>query len=112
MSGTNPGSNETHCVELFLPLRKAGGEPIALDVYQALEDELTQRFGGVTAFSRAPARGRWTASGGRPTTDDIVIYEVMVRELDQQWWAQLRERLESELEQEEVLVRAHPIVRL
>ena len=50
---------------------------------------LTERFGGVTSFSRSPGEGRWK-NRGATEHDDIVVIEVMAEELDRAWWSQLR----------------------
>jgi hypothetical protein len=74
--------------------------------------ELTERFGGVTAYNRAPAKGLWQPEPGKTVHDDIVVYEVMVEVLDQAWWADYRKALERRLNQQEIVVRAHEIQRL
>jgi hypothetical protein len=74
-------------------------------------DELTERFGGVTAFTRSPAQGRWTG-GGAERRDEIVVFEVMVEALDRAWWHDYRRSLEKHFAQIEVVVRAHAVERL
>ncbi len=96
-----------HSVEIFVPL-VAAADPAYL---RALEQELLDRFGGVTSFARAPAQGRWT-DGGTAETDELIIFQVMTAGLDRPWWAALRARLERDLEQKEVLIRAQPVERL
>jgi hypothetical protein len=73
---------------------------------------LTERFGGLTAYARAPATGLWEEQPGRTTRDDVVVYEVMADTLDEAWWAGYRKSLEARFRQEEVVVRAHEIRRL
>lgn len=41
-----------------------------------------------------------------PVKDRIVVYEVMVDELDAAWWAAYRERLAQAFGQKELVVRA------
>jgi len=93
-------------VQIFLPL-PAGSQ----DVLRDIKKELTDRFGGITAYSRAPAEGIWR-DGNTKEKDDIVILEVMADELDRDWWHEFRARLESWLDQKELVVRAHGIERL
>ena len=90
-----------HLVQLLLPQYDG-----------AVARELTERFGGVTAYARAPAKGSWKPYTGETVHDDIVVYEVMVDALDAAWWAQFRKRLEERFDQEELVVRAHEIQRL
>jgi hypothetical protein len=81
-------------------------------VYERLVQRLTEQFGGVTAYTRAPATGLWEASSGETVRDQVVVYEVMVEELDHGWWAVLREELEDQFSQHELVVRAQTIERL
>jgi hypothetical protein len=74
--------------------------------------DLTERFGGVTAHTRAPAAGRWKNPSASTERDDVIIVEVMVTELDKAWWARYRRGLEKRLKQKEIVVRAHVIVSL
>lgn len=95
-----------HIVEIFLPLRRKGGTMVPEVVFDRLKTELTDRFGGVTAFARAPAEGLWKPDAQRIVHDEIVIFEVQVEVLDATWWRTFRARLERDFEQEQVLVRA------
>ncbi|WP_331312052.1 hypothetical protein [Methylobacterium oryzae] len=67
--------------------------------------ELSQRFGGLTAFTRAPAEGFWEEKS-ETARDDIVVFEVMTSELDPAWWAAYRRRLEACFRQDSIVVRA------
>lgn len=73
---------------------------------------LTERFGGVTAYTRAPAAGLWEEPSGERVRDDVVIYEVMSGALDEDWWSATRRRLEAQFQQQELVIRAHEIRRL
>jgi hypothetical protein len=79
---------------------------------EGVSRELTERFGGVTAYARAPAKGEWKPAPGETVHDDIVVYEVMVENLDRAWWAGYRKTLEQRLRQKELVVRAHALERL
>ena len=100
-----------HLVQLLLPLRDNAGRAFAPDHYDAVRGELTSRFGGLTAYSRAPAEGVWEGNGGR-ARDDVVVYEVMADALDRDWWRGFRAALERRFAQDEVVVRAHEVERL
>jgi hypothetical protein len=93
-------------VQLLLPLCDGEGERFPATQFDAVARELTQRFGGLTAYARSPAAGLWEEQPGRTRRDDIVVYEVMVDSLDAAWWAGYRKRLEAEFRQEELVVRA------
>ena len=61
-------------------------------LYDDVTRELTDRFGGVTAYTRSPAEGRWQ-SGTSEHHDDVLVVEVMVEKLDPTWWSKFRQKL-------------------
>ena len=101
-----------HVVQFLLPLRDNERRPFARADFEKVRAELTERFGGVTAYSRAPAKGLWKPAPRRTTRDDIVVYEVMVEALEAPWWSRYRAALERRFRQDELVVRAHAIRRL
>jgi hypothetical protein len=98
-------------VQILLPKETGKGEPIGKDWFDGFLKELTDEFGGATSFLRAPGHGLWQ-SGGGTEKDSIAVVEVMAERLDLSYWQSLRERLERELSQEEIVIRAHEIRRL
>lgn len=100
-----------HLVEILLPLTQRDGSPQPAEHFRLVRTELVDRFGGVTAFTRAPAEGLWD-DGGHVERDQIVTLEVMVDELDRGWWADYRVLLEQRFEQDEVAIAATAIERL
>ena len=66
---------------------------------------MTQRFGGLTAHTRAPAEGLWD-TGDDVKRDDIMVLEVMVQDLDRPWWRNYRGELESRFRQNQIVLRA------
>lgn len=100
-----------HLVQLLLPLKDPDGKPFPRSFYRSVRETLTDRFGGLTAYSRAPAEGVWDG-GSEVAHDDIVVYEVMVEDLDRAWWGDYRATLERQFDQEELVVRAEQIERL
>src|SRR5687768_389610 len=99
-------------VQILLPVYDAAGERFAQSMYDEVARELTQGFGGLTAYVRAPAKGLWEERPGETHRDDIVIYEVMVEALDAEWWRHYRGDLEKRFRQDELVVRAQEIRRL
>lgn len=97
-----------HLVQILLPLFDNHGQRLPKAEYDRVRDELTERFGGLTAFSRAPAEGLWQ-QGGRTARDDIVVLEVMTERVDRPWWAAYRRELEGRFRQESIVVRVQPI---
>jgi hypothetical protein len=101
-----------HLVQLLLPLFTSAGTRVADGAFAAVRRELTQRFGGVTAYMRAPAVGLWTDDDGRVARDEVVMVEVVVDEFDPAWWISYREALAARFGQEVVHARALRIERL
>ena len=95
-----------YLVQILLPLYDNEGHEFEAREYLELRSELADRFGGVTAYTRAPARGVWKGDSGATSRDDIVIFEVMTEELDRTWWTTFRKQLERRFRQESVIVRA------
>lgn len=101
-----------YLVQLLLPLHDNQGNAFAPSLYEEVEDAMTQRFGGVTAYLRAPASGAYRNASGRVMEDDVAVFEVMCEQLDRDFWARYRERLTALFAQEELVVRAMPFERL
>jgi hypothetical protein len=101
-----------HVVEIFLPLTTNSGERFRRETFERIRKELLHRFGGVTFFSRSPAEGLWIQEGESPTQDEIVVVEVLVEQLEPEWWARYRRKLEVDLDQKEVLVRSYEVLKL
>jgi hypothetical protein len=104
-------AGEAHLVQILLPLRDNDGRNFPDTLFSEIQKTLTDRFGGLTAYGRAPAQGVW-ARDGMKMRDDIVILEVMTPELDVAWWTDFRQRLEQRMRQEQLVVRAQTITRL
>ena len=99
-------------VQMLLPLYDGKGERVPFARFAELRDELTQRFGGVTAFMQAPAQGTWKEDTGEVDRDEVVMCEVMVDPLDRGWWAEYRKKLEKRFGQQELMMRALKTERL
>ena len=98
-----------HLIHILLPLNDNRGKALPRKLFRAVAGELTERFGGLTAHTRAPAEGLWKEGASAPAKDEIVIYEVMAEVLDEAWWGKYRRRLEKRFRQEQVVVRAHEV---
>jgi hypothetical protein len=99
-------------IQFLLPLYDNDGQGFPRAMFDAVREELTGKFGGVTAYLRSPAQGFWKESGDEVVKDDLVIYEVMTEELDREWWWSYREQLAQTFRQEEILIRASEVQRL
>jgi len=96
-----------HLVQILLPI--VGPHEDFGPVLTEIEGALSEMFGGVTSYARAPAKGLWQPNSDVPERDDIIVVEVMVPALDRAWWQAFRGVLERLLHQEEVVVRAIPL---
>lgn len=102
-----------HLVQMLLPTRMRDGAPVAVEQFARVRVELTERFGGVTAYSRSPATGLWKKEGDDTIErDQVFMVEVVVEVLDREWWAGYRAELEKRFGQEEIHTRALPMEQL
>ena len=95
----------SHLVQILLPVRDDDGRSFQEADYERVASDLTCRFGGVTAFTRSPAQGRWLADG-KTEHDDIVVVEVIDPDFDRTFWEGYRVELESRFRQDVILIRA------
>lgn len=93
-------------VQLILPVYDNDGVPLARELFAQVRRELIDRFGGVTAYTRAPAEGSWESPEGTVRRDDVVVVETMTDSLDRKWWADYSRELAARFRQETVIVRA------
>ena len=102
----------THLVQILLPLRKCDGTEVPAEMFSEVRAELTDRFGGVTAYSRSPATGLWKRSDEEIERDQVIMVEVVVDAFDRDWWIQYRDRLAHRFDQQEIHARAIAIERI
>jgi hypothetical protein len=94
-----------YLIQFLLPLRDNERQPFPRADFERVRAELTERFGGVTAFLQSPATGAWK-NEGETTQEQVVLFEVMAEALDRGWWKGYRAELERRFRQEAVVVRA------
>jgi hypothetical protein len=100
-----------YLIQILLPLRKAGRK-VPPRQFREVAHELSREFGGMTAYTRSPAEGRWRKHGAGTIYDDVIVYEVMTTTLRARWWARYRRRLEQQFLQQEIVIRAQRMRRL
>jgi hypothetical protein len=71
--------------------------------------ELAERFKGVTAYVRSPAKGLWMAPDGHTESDDVVMVEVVTQTFDRPWWRTYAGMLAHRFSQDTIHVRALPM---
>jgi hypothetical protein len=97
-----------HLLQLFLPLHDNAGAAFPPARFARVRSELTEAFGGVTAYQRAPVTGLWEDEDDSVCRDELVLFEVMVEALERDWWRRYATELAVRFGQEEILVRALP----
>ena len=97
-----------YLIQILLPLFDNDGTHFEPALYADTRRELTERFGGLTAFSRAPAEGLWQ-DDGHTKHDDIIVFEVMAEGVDTEWWRVYRKTLEARFKQDMMVVRAQMV---
>jgi len=96
-------------IEIYLPLDTNDGQPIPESKFVALQQELLNRFGGVTSVQRQfPLQGVWQ-SGRGIYRDRVVVFSVMdfragTPLASLRYLEKLKERLKKKLDQLEILI--------
>jgi hypothetical protein len=107
-----PEVGDVYLIEFLLPMFDNDGQRFPKSAFDHVRRELTERFGGVTAFVRSPAIGLWADEDGRIRRDELAMFEVMAERLDRDWWRDYRAQLQTRFRQEEVVMRAMTFDRL
>mgnify|MGYP003577857375 CR=1 FL=1 len=96
-----------YLVQILLPASDNEGRRFQRSTFETVRAELTERFGGVTAFVQSPALGLWKdRARGTTTRDRMILVEVMTARLDRSWWRRYRARLETRFRQDSIVARA------
>lgn len=95
-------------IQMLLPTTLAGGGD-AVRHLAATRRELADRFKGVTAYMRSPAKGVWTAPDGHTEADEVVMVEVVTERFDRQWCRSYATTLAKRFGQDTIHVRALPV---
>ena len=96
---------------MLLPAYDNAGVAVPGDLFAQTRQELTDQFGAMTAYARAPAEGLWKTDGAA-ARDAVVVFEVMIEELDRDWWDAYRQRLEGRFRQQDIVVRSSKVRKL
>jgi hypothetical protein len=94
-----------YLVQLLLPVYDPKGRPFPESNFSTIRRELTDEFGGVTAYTRSPATGLWKKPRGGIEHDANLLFEVLVPRLNASWWQRYRQGLEKRFRQEHILIR-------
>ncbi len=91
-------------VQLFIPLYDNEGKRFPKRLYNKLNSDLKERFGGLTVYSRSPAKGFWKEEGDATKQDELLVYEVLTSLLISDYWKPLKAKLEKQFNQEEIQI--------
>ena len=92
-------------IQLLLPANAATGVE-GLAPLAETRRELADRFNGLTAYLRSPAKELWTAPDGRTEQDDVVMVEIVTELFDRAWWRTYAATLAARFDQHSIHVRA------
>jgi inorganic pyrophosphatase len=96
-------------IQIYLPLIGENSKPFPQKFYQGIKDELTAKFGGLTIYSQAPAKGLWKEDQNKTVSDELVIFEIMAFGIEQEFWLPYKKKLEKKFQQDEILIRCATI---
>ena len=100
-----------YLIQLLLPLHDNEKRPIPVEHFNNLRTDLTRRFGGVTAFVRAPATGLWEEDE-EINRDEVVMFEIIAESFARDWWRAYRTQLQDVFKQKEVLIWATSVEKV
>ncbi|MDB5118990.1 MAG: hypothetical protein JWN56_208 [Sphingobacteriales bacterium] len=89
-----PNTYHIKLIQVLLPLFSLDGEAFPHNIYLKIREELAERFGGITTYTRSPVVGLWKEDQDKTVKDEIIIYEVMAADLDTEWWKTYKQSLE------------------
>jgi hypothetical protein len=95
-------------IQLLLPVRSAA-HPEGSSALAQTRRELAERFDGLTAYLRSPAKGWWTAPDGQVEQDDVVMVEVVTQTFDRTWWRAYTATLAERFHQDAIHLRSVPV---
>ena len=92
-------------IQILLPVTSAPDNHAAITQTRT---ELMQRYEGVTAYLRSPAKGAWVAPDGTEQHDDVIMVEVLIERFDPTEWRGYARTLAARFGEEEIHLRALP----
>jgi len=98
-------------IQLLLPTSGAAGAD-GLAPLAETRRELVDRFNGLTAYLRSPAKGLWTAPDGHTEQDEVIMVEVVTDTFDRAWWRTYVATLAERFGQQSIHLRAIPVEML
>jgi len=100
--GRRNNHDKQKLIQLFLPLTNSRSADKKL---KALEQKLIKNFGGLSIYAQNPVFGSWREKG-QLEKDKMMVFEVIVSVLDQEFWKELKSSLKKQFRQKEILIRS------
>ncbi len=97
---------------MLLPIKDENGGLFPEHYFTDLRDALAIKFGGITIYSRSPVKGLWKESGSSLVADEMIIYEIMMQDVDLAYWKAQKLRLQKLLHQDEIMMRYHEVTTI
>ncbi len=99
--------------DIFLPLRYNDGREIENEKFLQLQDELIERFGGVTSIKQTnPLQGIWQYQSQR-YTDEIIVVTILdfgyPQSQSEAFFVEFKEELKRRFEQLDILILAQTV---
>lgn len=88
--------------QVLLPKRDNQGRPFQPVRYAAFHARMIREYGGWTR--KGQAEGAWLSPSGQLHTEEHWVYEIGHTRRDLRFWQTEKERLKSELDQEEIWI--------
>ncbi|RZJ19793.1 MAG: inorganic diphosphatase [Acinetobacter sp.] len=98
-------------LELMAPETDEEGNKFPEKYFRDLEKELTKQFGGLTVYQRTPVQGMWQDQSAS-TEQSMFIYELLLPKIDIAYWQNLKEKLEKNFAQKEILIIHGPASKI
>jgi hypothetical protein len=96
-------------LQIFLPVRDNKNKPFPKAHFTRIRETLTKEFGGLTAYTHAPAEGLWKDERNDAQHDEMVIFEVLAADFDKPWWKKYKKQLEKTFSQDEIIIRVQKV---
>ncbi len=96
-------------IQIFLPLYDSQGAMFPRKPFDTIKEELTEKFGGITIYQRAPAVGLWKENESKTVRDEIIIHEVMSENFNSLYWKKYKKELEETFNQDVIIIRVSDI---
>ncbi|KQM77849.1 hypothetical protein ASE74_15725 [Pedobacter sp. Leaf216] len=106
--GEKKNNRQDTLVQLFIPITESS---IFNRTLQKLQKSLTEKFGGLSLYTRQPIKGIWQ-DGNQTEYDKLIVVEVMTAHFNAPYWKEIKSNLEKTLHQKEIIIRHYKVSTL